>query len=113
MYLRYNTAAHAIFSFKEKDSKYSCMPRLQNLGESDSYTYEDFVSPTFYRSTGNGFRTEVINRTNLIDTMGVSDTTTVNSLPIFDLYSSVENNPASSNYNKYGGKNARALYDNT
>ena len=105
MYIRYNTNVHGLFSFKDNQSKSICMPRLQNVGESSLYEY--IPSPSFYRSTGNEFKVDIVGRDKLNDPMSSSDYTTVNSLPIFDLYKSVDDSV------RYGGKTSDALYNNT
>jgi hypothetical protein len=107
MSVKYNTNTHAIFSFKEKSGKFACMPRIQNPGESSGTTYEDFNNPLFYRSSANGFRTNIINRGNFNYDIQVGDNSTFNVLPIFDLYSNVTDDI------RYGGKTSDALYNNS
>jgi hypothetical protein len=45
--------------------------------------------------------------------MGTDDISSKNTLPIFDLYSNVINDPLDSNYTKYGGISSDALYNNS
>lgn len=107
--VKYNTAIHALFSFKQKYLFYDCMPRLQNYGESDSFTSEVFDSlPLFYRDGTIGFSVNVIGRDKLNGPlMDVNDKSSENVLPIFDLYSSVTDDT------RYGGKTADAIYNNS
>jgi hypothetical protein len=44
MSLNYNTASHALFSFKQNDGAFTCMPRLNNPGELISL--ENYSNPT-------------------------------------------------------------------
>ena len=85
------------------------MPRLQNYGESDSFTSEVFDSlPLFYRDGTIGFSVNVIGRNKLNGPlMDVNDKSSENVLPIFDLYSNVTDDT------RYGGKTADAIYNNS
>ena len=105
MYVKYNTANHAVFSFKIRNSKYACLPRLQNVGETN-LTEELFNNPQFYRQSGDGFRVDVLSRSVLKDVFNPNSDITKNSVPIFDLYKSVSDDV------RYGGKSPQAIYNN-
>jgi hypothetical protein len=108
--IKYNTNTHALFSFGLKNNKFSCMPRLQNNTPLDSVSYEDFQNPVntdWYRVKSADFRTDIISRNSLSDPMSINDNTSLNTLPIFDLYSNVTSDT------RYGGLTADALYSNT
>lgn len=112
--IKYNTANHAIFSFKENNGKFSCIPRIKNAGE--TFDYELFDNPKeWYRGDlqTNGFRLDLIDRGNLNNQLQSTDNSTKNTSPIFDLYSNVVSDPTSPYYVKYGGNNSDALYSNT
>lgn len=106
MYVKYNSSNHAVFSFKTRNFKYACMPRLKNIGEAN-LTEELFSNPLFYRQAGDGFRVEVLSRSILNDIPDPNSDDTKNSVPIFDLYKSVSDDA------RYGGKTSQALYNNT
>ena len=105
MYVKYNTANHVAFPFKIRNSKYACLPRLQNIGETN-LTEELFNNPQFYRQSGDGFRVDVLSRSVLKDAFDPNSDITKNSVPIFDLYKSVSDDV------RYGGKSPQAIYNN-
>lgn len=106
--MKYNTANHAVFSFKEVGGITKCMPRLKNSNENPSSVgdYESFSNPSWYRSTSNGFIVDLINRDVLNTPIAADNNSTVNSLPIFDIYSNVDEST------KYGGVSQTALFNN-
>lgn len=115
MSLKYNTAAHGIFSFGFDSPKYRCMPRINNVGEIDGVgldnDYNDLPNP-WYR-TGDEFRVDIFDRdVYLNDSASIIDNESKNSLPIFDIYSDIINDPLNSGYTKYGGISDDALYNN-
>lgn len=105
--MKYNTNTHALFSFKDNGNGFSCMPRLQNIGDPITYRADLFDAPpsNFYGSFDNGFRMDVVNR-RVVNGDNI-DNNSVNTLPIFDLYVDMDEST------KYGGKTADALFNNS
>ena len=113
--VKYNTANHALFSFKEIGSVSKCMPRLKNIEDTLSTDIYLNTSASWYRGGGlaKTFRADIVDRSLLKYSVPSSDNSSKNSLPIFDLYTNVSNDTTSHDYTKYGGNSDDALYSNS
>jgi len=103
MYVKYNTAQHALFSFKKIGNginEYMCMPRTRRTTDALDFDYISNPS-SWYRGGTDGFRSLLIDKVKLNTEL----TDPNNELPIFDLYKTV--------INQYGGTSSDAIFNNT
>jgi len=106
--MKYNTASHAIFSFKKNGGYFSTMPRLENtIDYYDGYVSPELFDKPYYRTSTDKYSCDVIP----LNSVG-NNYRSYNSLPIFDMYSDVISDPANPNYSKYGGNTDDALFSN-
>ena len=106
--MKYNTANHAIFSFKKRGNYFATIPRLENdLDYRDGYTSPELFNKPYYRTDSSKYSCDIISANKL----GYAHLS-YNSVPIFDMYTKVISDPSSDEYSKYGGNSDDALFNN-
>ena len=109
MEIKYNTASHVLFSFKADNNGYfQCLPRLQN--NSGDIVNELVSGQSEWYGGSRNYQTKVLSR-NLYtnDLPSISNESSVNSVPIFDLYTG---NPSDKDDSRYGGKERYSILGN-
>jgi len=110
MSMKYNTANHALFSFKKNGNYFSTIPRIETVYDYyDGYSSPELFDVPYYRSTGSDKYSR-----DIIDCQKFNEgKLTYNATPIFDLYTGVISDPSNEDYSKYGGNSFDALYNNS